>query len=60
MHTKDKVPDRLLPDTGLIGTYDTEGEKMGLKDKFEIVIVRNWLWSNHEMSLKPTRSHYQA
>ena len=31
---------------------------MGLKDKFETVIVRNWLWNNHEMSLKPVSMHH--
>ena len=25
---------------------------MGLRDKFEITVVRNYLWNNQEMSLK--------
>ena len=50
---KAKVPDRLLPNTDMIGTYDHEGAQMGLRDKFETVVVRNYLWNNHEMSMKP-------
>ena len=50
---KEKVPDRWLPSTDLIGTYDPEGSQMGLRDKFETVVVRNYLWNNHKMSMKP-------
>ena len=50
---KEKVPDRLLPSIDLIGTYDPEGSQMDLRDKFETVVVRNYLWNNHEMSMKP-------
>ena len=29
---------------------------MGLRDKFEITVVRNYLWNNHKMSLKPVHN----
>ena len=55
---KEKVSDRLLPSTDLIGTYDPEGSQMGLGDKFETVVVKNYLWiMNHEMSRKPVINH---
>ena len=54
---KEKVPDRLLLSTDLIGTYDPEGSQMGLTDKFETVVVQNYLWNNHEMSMKPVSNH---
>ena len=50
---KENVPDRLLPSPDLIGTYDPEGSQMGLRDKFETVVVQNYLWNNYEMSMKP-------
>ena len=50
------MPDKLLPKSELIGVFDPEASQMGLRDKFEITVVRNYLWNNHEMSLKPVHN----